>query len=55
MPYFACSAKDNINLKEAFDKIVDMAYENNKKGEENYVDVPNVKIIPEPKKKKKCC
>ena len=56
MPYFACSAKDNINLKEACDKIVDMAYENNKKGEENYVpDVQHLKIIPEPKKKKKCC
>ena len=51
-----CSAKDNINLEEAFNKVVDMALENIKKKEDDFVpDVKNIKIVPEPKKKKKCC
>ena len=51
MPYFLCSAKDNINLNEAFDKIVDMSFENNKKGEKNFVpEVKNPKLEQEPKK-----
>ena len=53
IPYFFCSAKDNINLKEAFDKVVDLALGYNKKGEENYVpDTKNLKLGEEPKKKK---
>ena len=56
MPFFLCSAKDNINLDEAFDKVVDMALDNNKKNEDNFVpDVKNLKLGQEPKKKKKCC
>ena len=56
LPFFMCSAKDNINLEEAFNKVVDMALENIKKKEDDFVpDVKNIKIVPEPKKKKKCC
>ena len=56
MPFFLCSAKDNINLDVAFDKVVEMALDNSKKNEENFVpDVKNLKLGPEPKKKKKCC
>ena len=56
MPFFMCSAKDNINLGDSFNKVVDMALENNKKNEENFVpDVKHIIITQEPKKKKKCC
>lgn len=56
MPFYMCSAKDNINLEEAFNKVVEMAIENNKKDEDNFVpDVKNLKLGQEPKKKKKCC
>ena len=56
LPFFLCSAKDNINLDEAFGKVVDMALENSKKNEENFVpDVKNLKLGQAPKKKKKCC
>ena len=56
MPFFMCSAKDNINLGDSFNKVVDMALENSKKNEENFLpDVKHIKIIDEPKKKKKCC
>ena len=55
MPFFKCSAKDNINLNEAFDKIVELALENFKKNEDSFVPVQNLKITQEPKKKKGCC
>ena len=56
MPFFMCSAKDNVNLEEAFNKVVDMALEYNKKDDENFVpEVKNLKLTQEPKKKKKCC
>lgn len=56
MPFFPCSAKDNINLEEAFNKIVEMALENNKKNDDNFVPEPqNLKLGQEPPKKKKCC
>ena len=56
MPFFMCSAKDNINLEEAFNKVVEMAIENSKKEEGNYVpEVKSLRVNPEPKKKKKCC
>ena len=56
LPFFLCSAKDNINLDEAFGKVVDMALENSKKNEENYVpDVKSLKLGQATKKKKKCC
>jgi Ras-related protein Rab-7A len=56
MPFYMCSAKDNINLEEAFNKIVEMAIENNKKNEDNFVpQVQNLKLGQEPPKKKKCC
>lgn len=55
MPFYMCSAKDNINLNEAFNKVVDMSLEK-QKNEGDYVpQVPHIRIIPEPKKKKKCC
>lgn len=56
LPFFMCSAKDNINLEEAFNKVVEMALENYKKNEDNFVpDVKNLKLEQEPKKKKGCC
>ena len=56
MPFFMCSAKDNLNLEEAFNKVVDMALENSKKDDENYVpEVKTLHLNTESKKKKKCC
>ena len=56
MPFFMCSAKDNVNLEEAFNKVVDMALEYKKKDDENFVpEVKNLQLTLEPKKKKKCC
>ena len=57
MPFFMTSAKDNINLEEAFNKIIDLAYERNNKADENFVPTNNIKITREEpkKKKKKCC
>ena len=57
MPFFMTSAKDNINLEEAFNKIIDLAYERNNKNEDNFVPVNSIKITREEtkKKKKKCC
>jgi small GTP-binding protein len=49
VPYFETSAKENINLKEGFDRIVEDAYE--KSGKES-----GMKLKPiEKKGKKKCC
>ena len=56
IPFFMCSAKDNLNLEEAFNKVVEMALENSKKDDDNFVpEVKNLKLNQEPKKKKKCC
>jgi len=57
MHFFMTSAKDNINLEQAFNKIIDLAYERNNKNEDNFVPVNNIKITREEpkKKKKKCC
>ena len=56
LPFIMCSAKDNINLEEAFNKVVEMAVENFKKNDDNFVpDVKNLKLEQEPKKKKGCC
>ena len=56
MPFFMTSAKDNINLEEAFNKVIDLAYDRSAKNDENFVpEVKNLKITQEPKKKKKCC
>ena len=53
MPFFMCSAKDNVNLEEAFNKVVDMALEYNKKDDENFVpEVKNLQLTLEPKKRK---
>ena len=55
MPYFATSAKDDINLEETFNKVAEMAFERNTKNEENYVpETKFLKVIKEPKEKK-CC
>lgn len=56
MPYYSTSAKDNINLEEAFGKVADFAYTRNTKNEE--VLLPETKALhieSEPPKKKKCC
>ena len=56
MPFFMTSAKDNINLEEAFNKIIDLAIEKNVKNEDNFVPTKNLKLtVEKPKKKKKCC
>ena len=56
MPFYMCSAKDNINLDEAFNIVVEKAVENIKKNEDNFVpEVKNLKLPPEPPKKNKCC
>ena len=57
IPFFMTSAKDNINIDEAFNKIIDLTYERNSKNEDNFVPVNNIKITREEpkKKKKKCC
>ena len=57
MPYFMTSAKDNINLEDAFNKVTDLAFERNTKNDEGFVpEAKNLKINIQPqKKKKKCC
>ena len=55
MPFYMCSAKDNINLNEAFNKVVDMSLEKQKNEGDYMPQVPHLKLNPEPKKKKKCC
>ena len=37
MPYFAISAKEDINLKEAFNKVANFAFIRNTKNEESFV------------------
>ena len=57
MPYYPASAKEDINLEEAFNKIGDLAYLRNSKNEESFV--PTNKFLKitqeEPKKTRKCC
>ena len=55
MPFYMCSAKDNINLEEAFNKIVETALEKQKDDGDYVPKVPNLKLTQEPKKKKGCC
>ena len=56
MPYFATSAKEDINLEEAFNKVADMAYIRNTKSDESFVpDAKFLKVTKEEPKKKKCC
>lgn len=58
MPYFETSAKNDVNLSDAFDKVADLAYERNTKnnGDENFIPTKNVQIGKAPEqKKKKCC
>ena len=57
MPYFATSAKEDINLEEAFNKVADMAYIRNTQNEESFVptDTKYLKIGKNQPKKKKCC
>ena len=57
MPYFSTSAKDGLNLDEAFNKVSDMAFERFTKNELNIVlpDTKYLKYKKEQPKKKKCC
>ena len=57
MPYFSTSAKDVLNLDEAFNKVSDMAFERFTKNELNIVlpDTKYLKYKKEQSKKKKCC
>ena len=56
MPYFATSAKDDVNLEETFAKVADMAFERNTKNEESFVpETKFLKVTKEEPKKKKCC
>ena len=57
MPYFSTSAKEDINLEEAFNKVADMAYIRNTQNEESFVptDTKYLKIGEKQPKKKKCC
>jgi Ras-related protein Rab-7A len=56
MPYFATSAKEDINLEETFAKVADLAYERNTKNEDNFVPVETkfLKVNKEEPKKNKC-
>ena len=56
MPYFATSAKEDINLEETFAKVADLAYERNTKNEDNFVPVETkfLKVNKEEPKKGKC-
>ena len=58
MPYFSTSAKDGINLEEAFDKVADLAFERYMKNEQDF-SVPETKNLKidkkEEPKKKTCC
>ena len=56
MPYFATSAKEDINLEETFNKVADMAYERNSRTNENFVpEKPMYLKVTQDNKKKKCC
>jgi GTPase SAR1 family protein len=56
MPYFSCSAQNNDNVEEAFNKVADLAFDRHTKND--VMPLPEIKpiqIIPEPPKKKLCC
>ena len=57
MPYFATSAKEDINLDETFNKVADLAYERIIKNEDNFVpEKPTyVKVTNNEPQKKGCC
>ena len=58
IPYFAASAKEAINLEEAFNKIADLAYERNKQSELDIMPIQPKYLKfdnKEGNKKKKCC
>ena len=56
MAYFSASAKDGINLDEAFNKVAELAFERYTKGEENLVpEVKYIKIDKKEELKKRCC
>ena len=57
IPYFAASAKEAINLEEAFNKIADLAYERNKQSELDIMPIQPKYLkfdVKEGNKKKKC-
>ena len=57
MPYFSTSAKEDINLEEAFNKVTDLAFTRNTKTEESFIpqEAKFLKVTKEEPKKKKCC
>ena len=55
MPYFATSAKDDINLEETFTKVADLAYERNTKNDVNFEPETTFLKVTELEPKKKCC
>ena len=55
MPYFATSAKDDINLEETFNKVADLAYERHTKNDENYIPETKYLKVTKEEPKKKCC
>ena len=56
IPYFSVSAQENINVEEAFTKVGELAYEKNKKEEDDYVPNNNVNVHFEtPQEPKKTC
>ena len=55
MPYFATSAKEDINLDEAFSKVADLAYERRIKNEENFVPETKYLKVKKEEPKKGCC
>ena len=54
MPYFATSAKNDINLEEGFQKVADMAYEQYTKSENEFI-LPETKVLKVKKEEKKGC
>ena len=56
MAYFSASAKDGINLDEAFNKVAELAFERYTIGEENLIpEVKYIKIDKKEELKKRCC
>ena len=55
MPYFATSAKDDINLDDAFEKVIELAYKRNTKNNEDgyFIPTKNVEIGKQQEVKKK--
>lgn len=54
MAYFSTSAKDNINLEEAFSQVADLAFTRNSKNEEVYVPENKPLQINREEKKSGC-